>query len=326
MKAERPARSPRRRHERPVVGRAGRPARVVADVMAPGQSVAGDLSVRHLDLAPILEEPGAEERHHRRRARRPARRGAVGSSIRCAATSRSTRRGSSPPATPRSASGRRRDSTARRVAARRRRRGVRRRGDGRRPRDAAGTARQPLAYDLRGRARHVDLRRLPRELEGPAGRDRRQRRLSRRGCPARAGTVSMATCGSSRRRSPGATIAAGSTAARLRSMATQVGYQADATVADLDLQRVGEEFDVPALAADRYKSAINGHVVASGRGTTPQTMDADGARDADRLVDPRRPDSPAGVRRAICRRHGAREGERRVRRISIRRPRAGSRR
>ena len=36
---------------------------------------------------------------------------------------------------------------------------------------------------------------------------------------------------------------------------------------NLDLQRVGQEFDVPALAADRYKSSINGHIVASGSGT-----------------------------------------------------------
>ena len=30
---------------------------VVADLLTPGQSVAGDLSVRHLDLAPILNDP-----------------------------------------------------------------------------------------------------------------------------------------------------------------------------------------------------------------------------------------------------------------------------
>ena len=30
---------------------------LVADVSAPGQSVAGDLSVRHLDLAPLLKNP-----------------------------------------------------------------------------------------------------------------------------------------------------------------------------------------------------------------------------------------------------------------------------
>ena len=52
-----------------------------------------------------------------------------------------------------------------------------------------------------------------------------------------------------------------------------IGYQADATVSNLDLQRIGTEFNVPALADDRYKSAINGHIVANGRGTTPKEMD-----------------------------------------------------
>ena len=50
-------------------------------------------------------------------------------------------------------------------------------------------------------------------------------------------------------------------------------YQADATVADLDLQRVGRDFKVPVLETDRYKSALNGHVQASGHGTNLRDME-----------------------------------------------------
>jgi autotransporter translocation and assembly factor TamB len=70
----------------------------------------------------------------------------------------------------------------------------------------------------------------------------------------------------------GATIAAGSTAGVTVDGQT-IGYAADATVANLDLQRIGDHFNLPALASDRYKSAINGHVVANGRGTTPKEME-----------------------------------------------------
>src|SRR5205823_7711554 len=47
----------------------------------------------------------------------------------------------------------------------------------------------------------------------------------------------------------------------------EIGYNADVTVADLDLQRVGHEFKVAALDTERYKSAINAHLIAKGAGT-----------------------------------------------------------
>src|SRR5207237_3619537 len=70
----------------------------------------------------------------------------------------------------------------------------------------------------------------------------------------------------------GAEIAAGSTAG-VTMKGDDLAYRADVTVADVDLQRLGGEFKVPALAADRYKSRINGHVTASGRGTKPADLD-----------------------------------------------------
>ena len=52
----------------------------------------------------------------------------------------------------------------------------------------------------------------------------------------------------------------------------QVGYDADIAVKGVDLQRIGREFNVPALATDRYQSRINAHVAAKGEGTEPKTM------------------------------------------------------
>ena len=70
----------------------------------------------------------------------------------------------------------------------------------------------------------------------------------------------------------GARIAGGSTA-QFSIRGQDVAYQADATVAGLDLQRVGRDFNVPALETDRYKSALNGHVQASGQGRNVKDME-----------------------------------------------------
>ena len=56
----------------------------VADVLAPGQSVTGDLSVRHLDLAPLLNDPAQKSDSPPTRAS-TSRRVVVRTSIRCAA-------------------------------------------------------------------------------------------------------------------------------------------------------------------------------------------------------------------------------------------------
>ena len=49
-----------------------------------------------------------------------------------------------------------------------------------------------------------------------------------------------------------------------------LAYWGDATLADLNLRRIGEVFNVPALGTERFESSVNGHVTASGRGTTVQ--------------------------------------------------------
>jgi hypothetical protein len=71
----------------------------------------------------------------------------------------------------------------------------------------------------------------------------------------------------------GATIAAGSKAAFTMDGPDDIGYSADATVAHLDLQRVGRDFKIAALDDVKYKSDLNAHLVAQGRGTTPAAMD-----------------------------------------------------
>ena len=40
------------------------------------------------------------------------------------------------------------------------------------------------------------------------------------------------------------------------------------TISSLDLQRIGRAFKVSALRDDRYKSALNGHVVVNGSGAS----------------------------------------------------------
>ena len=52
-----------------------------------------------------------------------------------------------------------------------------------------------------------------------------------------------------------------------------VRYQADTNVLDVDLQRIGQQFNLAALADPRYKSSLSGHVVASVNGTALETMD-----------------------------------------------------
>ena len=52
-----------------------------------------------------------------------------------------------------------------------------------------------------------------------------------------------------------------------------VKYTADVSVLDVDLQRIGQQFNVMALADPRYHTSLNGHVVADVNGTTLETMD-----------------------------------------------------
>src|SRR5581483_2674003 len=70
----------------------------------------------------------------------------------------------------------------------------------------------------------------------------------------------------------GATILQGSRVGFSMNGPEDIGYMADATVAHLDLQRAGREFNVAALATDRNKTDLNAHITAEGHGTKPAEM------------------------------------------------------
>jgi autotransporter translocation and assembly factor TamB len=263
--------------------------KIVADLLTPGQSVAGDLSVRHLDLSSILNDPKLKSD-----ITANARMDLHGEAL----SNINGLRGTLSLDSPRLAAA---GYVAERVHANARINGRQIGIDGNAvaygaAATVAGNVTLPdldrkertVAYDLHGRARHVDLRQLPRELKVPPASTNVNADyhvvspVAQAFRPADAGLKPRATSGATSvsadlRFQPstvaGARIAADSTAG-VTIVGETVAYRADATVADLDLQRVGEQFRVPALATDRYKSSLNGHVVANGRGTTAATVDA----------------------------------------------------
>ena len=274
--------------------------KIVADLLTPGQSVQGDLSVRHLDLSALLDDP--KQKSDITATARMDLHGEALSSI-------NGLRGTLSLDSPRFAAA---GYVAERVHANARINGRQIGIDGNAvaygaAATVAGNVTLPdlgrkdsaVAYDLHGQARHVDLRQLPRELKVPPAATNVNADyhvvspVAQAFRPADAGLKPRATSAAALRATSGATsrdtsvsadlrfqpstvagarIAGGSTAG-VTIVGETVAYRADATVADLDLQRVGEQFRVSALATDRYKSSINGHIIANGRGTTPAEME-----------------------------------------------------
>jgi len=253
--------------------------KIVADVEAPGQSVASDLSIRHLNLAPILNDP-KQQSDITANARVNVHGEALSNvnSLKGTLTVNSPRivaagYTAGPIDAKANVDGRRVALDARAAAYGATATTV---GTVMLPDTTRKDAKaQPIAFDLHGQARKVDLRKMPRELKiPPADTDvNADYRVS--------GSV---TTGKNPTRDvkgdlkflpstvAGAQIAGGSTAAFTMN-GNDIGYAADATVNNVDLQRIGEAFDVPALKTDRYKSTINAQVTANGRGTTPKEMD-----------------------------------------------------
>lgn len=133
------------------------------------------------------------------------------------------------------------------------------------------TVASPLALDLGGRADGVDLRNLPRSLGAPAvDSDLHFEYAIRRHAPVFSGSVRTHASTLA-----GASIAAGTTAQFTVSRGAY-RYQAEGSAADVDLQRVGRTFDLPALAADRYRSRIDAlfTVAGSGGGRAPLAVQA----------------------------------------------------
>lgn len=257
--------------------------KIVADVAAPGQSVNGSLMIRHLDLAPILDNP----------AQKSDVTAAAKVDLHAASFSDvNSLRGSLLIDAPRvAAAGYEADEVKLKADVDHRRVGLtasaaaygaRATSEGHltlpdaAPSAGQKTASQPVAFDLHGQVRDVDLRRLPRGLNVPAastriGADYRAAgAVSTVGAKTRADVTADATFVESTL--AGATIAQGSRVGVTMHGPDDVGYSADATVAHLDLARVGREFHVAALAADRNKTDLNAHLTAEGHGTTPATM------------------------------------------------------
>ena len=250
---------------------------LVADLQTPVQAVRGSLRVRHLDLAPLLKDP----------AQKSDLTAELQADVAADALSDlNSLEGSASISAPRVAlAGYAADAVS-----------VDARIDGRRlVVDAKASAygarvtargpvtipqgKEPTTFDLRGRIAHANLATLPRTLEAPRARTDVTASYH--------ATGRIPTQGSARQvvadlrfddsGVPGAQIAGGSTAGLTMNGAT-LAYRADAMIKDLDLQQLGNAFEVPALADARYQSAINAHVRANGRGTTLKDLEvtADG--------------------------------------------------
>jgi translocation and assembly module TamB len=135
---------------------------------------------------------------------------------------------------------------------------------------------EPLAFDLKGRAAHLNLRTLPRAVSPtPAQTDISADYHA-------AGSEPLAASSKAARRVdldatflasavPGVHLEEGSSA-HVALRGADLAYNADATLKEIDLQQIGDAFAVPALNDERYTSAIDVHVIANGSGTTPATM------------------------------------------------------
>jgi autotransporter translocation and assembly factor TamB len=275
--------------------------RITADLEAPGQSVRGNISLRHLDLAPILNDPKQRsditadahvDVHGAALADVDTLRGSLSlQSSRIVAAGYSA----GPIDAKARIEGRRVGLDARATAY-----GASATANGTvtLPGTSAGKKAEPIAFDVQGQLRRIDLRQMPRNLKIPAAdtdvnadyhvagsvpagsapdRTRAQRGRGTNSSGASSRTNLKGDLRFLTSTVAGAEIADGSTVA-VAVDGDDISYSADATVASLDLQRVGREFNVPALATERYASTINGHVVAEGQGTDPKEMDvtADG--------------------------------------------------
>jgi autotransporter translocation and assembly factor TamB len=133
-----------------------------------------------------------------------------------------------------------------------------------------------FALDLRGHASSVDLRNLPDSLDAPKVPSTLDVEYTLVGRGSKySGTALL---GSSTL--AGATIEQGTSATfSFGDGAPQ--YSAKGRVTNLDLQQVGQGFDIAALSQDRYRSRVNAtfDVTGAGGGRYPLTLDATGTAD-----------------------------------------------
>jgi autotransporter translocation and assembly factor TamB len=144
---------------------------------------------------------------------------------------------------------------------------------------AAGTVEmakdnRPLTYRVHGRARHLDLRRVPAAAKAPPLESDLNAAYEASGTvPQSSGKPQTLSASAQFEDSTieGIRIAAGSRGG-VDMNGAELQYQADATVAQLNLRRIGRALKATALDSERFDSEINGHVTATGTGTDVQTM------------------------------------------------------
>src|SRR5438874_5910435 len=254
--------------------------KIVADVVEPGQAVRGDLTVRHIDLAQLLNDPKQKSD-----ITGNAHMDVHGDSFQKIDSLRGGLSIDSPRIV---AAG----YTAGPIFAKAQLEGGRRvalsaKGDAY---GASATASgrvtlpdfadkrassQTIPFDISGQLRKVDLRKMPRQLKIPPADTNVNADYHVAGSVTTGKNATQNVKGDAKflpSTLAGATIAGGSTVGFTMN-GYAIGYAADATVSDVDLERIGRAFNVPALASDRYKSRINAHLVANGRGTTPKDME-----------------------------------------------------
>jgi autotransporter translocation and assembly factor TamB len=252
--------------------------KIVADILEPVQAVRGDLTVRHIDLSQILNDPKQKSditanAHLDVRADSFQKLDTLHGNIALDSPRLVAAGYTAGPIDARAQiDGRRAQFSAKANAYGASATAV---GKATLPDFADKNAKaQTIPFDVSGQLRHVDLRNMPRDLRIPAAE------TNVGGDYHVAGSVTTGKNPTQNIKGDvkflpstvaGATIAGGSTAGFTMN-GKAIGYSADATVQNLDLQRVGREFNVPALADDKYKSTINARLVANGSGTTPREM------------------------------------------------------
>ena len=128
----------------------------------------------------------------------------------------------------------------------------------------------PLAYDLRGTVAGGQLRRLPLSLNVPRPESLLNLDYHITGSgPGISGDALLRPSVLA-----GAAIGNG-TKATFSYGGGQLAYSARGTVSTLDLQRIGQQFDIPALKAPRFSSDLNGQFDVSGSGTRIAAMRLD---------------------------------------------------
>lgn len=248
--------------------------KLTADLVAPGQAAQGELSVKHLDLSTVLKDPSQKsdltadakfDLHGEELSNISALHGTVElDSPRITAAGYAAERVH--------ANARIDGRTLTLVGARATAYGTALTVAGDATLPDFGTTSRTVPFTLHGTAAHFDLRQLPRQLKAPQASSDVSVDYSVSGSAGPKLGPTVADVRFQPSIVAGTRIAAGSTVV-VTLNGDDIRYRADAIVAGVDLQQIGEQFQVPALAIERYRSSINGHIAASGHGTDPATLE-----------------------------------------------------